>query len=725
MPLTNLITELKSPFLDDGELLYTESFGSVTRRMLVDASCRAGSFLRSLGCHVGSVVCICADDRLGTVLAILGSWSVGAVPALVHHGLTNPELEFVAADCDAALIVVDDERPASSLYKRSNVINVSDFERLVGVEGDELERYVWGDDQDQIVLIQYTSGSTGRPKGVVHKRSGLLGMIDTTAPLYGLRRGDRVLSAAKISFGYGLGNTIVLPWISGAASCLIERDVNVFSYMEAVRRWNPTVLAAVPRLWAAIVRALDRGRHIDLGSVRLGISAGEFLPKQLADEVSKNFGVDVIDGFGGTEVLHIVMARRPDQRCSFPLKGIEVSLRDEYGAIFTGTPSVGRLHVKGKMVADGYLNREAEEIEVFADSGVYTGDLCERTLDGGYRWISRRDDMLLLGGFRVSAYEIESVIKTTSHVSECAVVSRMRDDGLQDAVAYVVADGSVDEITCVRLVRRAVIDGLTPEKRPHFIKVVDELPVTSTGKLARSKIRDLNGGSEALSGLRVNVLSPGGDTPSKNLLVIPCAGGTSVSYERMRTALPDDVRLMSADLDSKVPETFDELVGRWLMLIESLLSPGDVLIGHSFGSAIITALTEMDSSVMNTLHIVLAAPAVSLPSRDTGNINDWMYEHGLMSKKQFENIEIRDVISSRFLRDVELLDEKWSPHFPQDREVLVVVGDKDRLYTPNMIRDLHHMSGRHAVEVLAECDHNFLINDSERFVHLLKDRGIL
>lgn len=727
MPLKNIFGSLCNDGSTSDVLLYSESRGSLSRGELVEASRKAGALLEQVAdVRPGDTVCICADDGPGSVLAVLGAWSIGAVPTLVNRGVSDADLEYVLHDSNATCAVID--RPDDAVNAVS-CLQTAELDVLLdgitGTEGDD--RYDWcAQANDQVALIQYTSGSTGRPKGVVHRHRGLLALVCTTGPLYALKKNDVILSGAKITFGYGLGNTVLLPWISGAASCLIEREIDVFSYMDAVHRWKPTVLAGVPRLWAGMVNAADCDRSIDLGSVRLGISAGELLPQYLAERVAELFGVPVIDGFGGTEILHIVMARHPGDGASFPLTGVEISLRDEDGRRIGGEGSTtGRLHVRSNMVADGYINRPNEQAKAFDGlSGVYTGDIFERTESGGFQWVSRSDDMLLLGGFRVAAHDIETIVSGSLHVQESAVVAVTRSDGLQDAIVFVTPPPMVDDQTCATGARKALANGLDVSRRPSMIRVVNSLPVTVTGKLDRNKLRSIANKVDMFQ-LKLNELKSVSKY-NRTILVIPCAGGLSTTYRDLAEALPDEVRLLSADMEGQFPESFECVVDCWRNLIRQTLRTGDVVVGHSLGAAVLAEIVGNNKMEDKLYRYVLVSPLTRRIRFEGVDMAHWMLDHGLITNEVFLDRSRRDIAVSRFVRDLHLIDDDYVLKLPISRaRAKVIIGGDDRILLANGIDKLYHAVDRENLIVVPGAGHRLPIDQPEVFVAAMKNANII
>jgi benzoate-CoA ligase family protein len=298
---------------------------------------------------------------------------------------------------------------------------------------------------------------------------------------------DRTFSVAKLFFAYGLGNALYFPFSVGATTILWPgppTPANVYRVIETCR---PTLFYSVPTGYGMLLAHERADADFDLSSVRLAVSAGEALPAALYDRFKQRFGVDIIDGIGSTEALHIFLSNRPGDirpgTTGTPVPGYDVLVRDEDGReAAPGEP--GALHVRGESIALGYWRRTAASRQVFQGEWLVTGDTYVRDEDGYFTCLGRNSDMLKAGGIWVSPAEVESRLIEHPAVREAAVVGMADEHGIDKPVAVVVADG-VGEEELVAWCR----DGMAHYKAPRRVLFVDELPKTATGKLQRFKVR--------------------------------------------------------------------------------------------------------------------------------------------------------------------------------------------------------------------------------------------
>ena len=341
----------------------------------------------------------------------------------------------------------------------------------------------------------YSSGSTGKPKGTLHSHANLY----WTAELYGkqilgMREQDVCFSAAKLFFAYGLGNALTFPLSAGATTLLMaERptpDAVFKRWLGQVGATKPTIFFGAPTGFAGMLAAPNLPAKSDV-ALRMASSAGEALPKALGERFTAHFGVEIIDGIGSTEMLHVYLSNAPGKvrygTTGWPVPGYTSELRGEDGlAVPDGEP--GDLYVQGPSAALMYWGNREKSRDTFQGAWTKSGDKYVRNADGSYTYSGRGDDMLKVSGIYVSPFEVEATLAQHPAVLECAVIGKEDVDGLTKTKAFVVLKRGqqVDEATLKAFVK----DRLAPYKYPRFIEFIDELPKTATGKIQRFRLRE-------------------------------------------------------------------------------------------------------------------------------------------------------------------------------------------------------------------------------------------
>jgi benzoate-CoA ligase len=348
----------------------------------------------------------------------------------------------------------------------------------------------------------YSSGSTGRPKGTVHSHANPYWTCELYAKgVLQLRSDDVCFSAAKLFFAYGLGNGLSFPLAVGATTILMaERPTPEATFRRltgGIGGLRPSVFYGAPTGFAGMLASPQLPPREQL-RLRLVSSAGEALPAELGERFKAHFGVDIVDGIGSTEMLHIYLSNRPGEvrygTTGWPVPGYEIALRGDDGApVPDGEP--GDLYIQGPSAAMMYWGNRAKTRETFHGGWTKSGDKYVRNADGSYTYGGRSDDMLKVSGIYVSPFEIEATLVQHPAVLEAAVIAKEDAEGLTKTKAFVVlkAGAAATEAELKSFVK----DRLAPYKYPRFIEFVGDLPKTATGKIQRFRLRERERSSAA------------------------------------------------------------------------------------------------------------------------------------------------------------------------------------------------------------------------------------
>ncbi|MPZ23685.1 MAG: benzoate-CoA ligase family protein, partial [Dehalococcoidia bacterium] len=371
-----------------------------------------------------------------------------------------------------------------------------EFQTLAGVlkaadpRGVEVETCA-----DDVAFWLYSSGSTGMPKGVKHVQTSLAHTAEAFGEgILGLREDDVVFSAAKFFFAYGLGNSLTFPMSCGATAVLLEDRPTPESVFAVLRREQPTVFFGAPTLYAAMLSNPACTPESGSRRLRLCVSAGEALPEHIGRAWQERFGVEIIDGLGSTEMLHIFVSNRPgDVRYGSSGKaipGYDMRVVDDEGRD-VADGEIGELLVAGPSAAEGYWNQREKSRHTFEGAWTRTGDKYIRDADGYLTYCGRTDDMFKVSGIWVSPFEVESALIAHPSVLEAAVVPAEDEEGLLKPKAYIVLSEPADSVQALgEDLKQHVKTAIGMWKYPRWIEVVDSLPKTATGKIQRYKLRD-------------------------------------------------------------------------------------------------------------------------------------------------------------------------------------------------------------------------------------------
>ncbi|HEY8360327.1 MAG TPA: benzoate-CoA ligase family protein, partial [Ramlibacter sp.] len=391
---------------------------------LAEQAHRFANALRQRGMAPETRVMLAMLDTLEWPVVFLGCILAGVVPIAANTLLTTRDFDYMLRDSRAQALFVS--KPLLPTFEplvgristlRDMFIAGDDGERSVAglVAAGKPDQQVEGTCSDDACFWLYSSGSTGAPKGTVHLHSHLV----QTAELYGravlgIREDDVVYSAAKLFFAYGLGNALTFPMSVGATAVLLPLRPTPAEVFGVLKKFQPTIFYGVPTLYAALLADETRPKKQAL-NLRVCTSAGEALPADIGKRWTAEYGSEILDGIGSTEMLHIFLSNRPGKvrygTTGQPVPGYELRIVGDDGRA-CGPGEIGELQIAGPSAAIMYWNNRAKTKNTFAGEWTRSGDKYTCDADGYYTYGGRSDDMLKVGGIYVSPFEVEACLMT-------------------------------------------------------------------------------------------------------------------------------------------------------------------------------------------------------------------------------------------------------------------------------------------------------------------------
>jgi 2-aminobenzoate-CoA ligase len=467
-------------FFHDSVITYSELHEAVTR---------AAGGLRRFGIGAGDRVILRLVNRPEFVIAFLAVLRIGAVAVPTAPLLRHRELGAVIQDCEPSLIV--------SEFALIEEIEKMPFRlvRLVSVESllsGTPFRECAPCRADDLAILLYTSGSTGVPKGCMHSHANLLAVADTYArEILQPDQNDRFGGHPTMAFAYGLGGLLLFPLRFGAASVLMNR-FTAPAMIATIRTHRVTLAFCTPTSIKMMMRDCAV-QESDVSSLRYAISAGETLPAAVYSRWREQAGVEILDGLGSTEMLHIFISSRGGRSKA----GATGEVVPQYRAAVVdektlepvpdGTP--GLLAVRGP-TGCRYLRLPDRQQDYVRNGWNIPGDIYIRDNEGYFHYQCRNDELIVCGGSKIAGPEIEAVLAEHPAVAEVAVVAS--PDALRGMVpkAFIVLDARHQPTEELKSELQEFVQGqLAPYKYPRRIAFVSDLPKTSTGKIQRTQLR--------------------------------------------------------------------------------------------------------------------------------------------------------------------------------------------------------------------------------------------
>lgn len=492
----------------DNVAIYFEE-QAITYEGLQERVNRMGNALRDLGIEAGDRVVVRFPNRPEAIVSCLAIQKIGGVALPSMKLLRAKELDYIINNAEATAVVVYDdlldeiENALPTLETVEDVIvterndiehDYHSYDDLLADASPELDAYET--ERDDLALMLYTSGTTGRPKGAIHTHRNLLASADSYARYCLEPTEDDVFGGnPPLPFAYGYGDLLTFPFRFGASTSLVE-DATPEDLLDAIENHGISVICSIPTGYNQILSQHPDGpEEYDVSSLRLGLSAGEPLTPTTFEAFKSAYGIDLLDGIGTTEMLHIFVSHRHDDEIDpsatgFPVPGYECKIIDPDTGEELDRGEAGLLAVRGPTGIE-YWNRPEKQAETNEDGWSIPGDIFVQREDGRFEYKSRSDDLIISSGYNIPGPEVEAVVQEHESVSEVAVVGSPHEERGEIVKAFVVLTGDAtasDDL--VEEIQNHVKDTLAPYKYPRAVEFVESLPRTETGKIRRTELRE-------------------------------------------------------------------------------------------------------------------------------------------------------------------------------------------------------------------------------------------
>jgi benzoate-CoA ligase family protein len=460
---------------------------------------RSSFFLSDLGLEKGDRIAILLPDTPEFIFIFLGSILAGMTPVPINVNNSADNIKYILNDCNSRILFTNknlsEKKAINSEFFKEILLTDSEvtYESILDSIGNEKRNI--DSLPEELAFMLYTSGTTGKPKGVGHSHLSMKICAQTYGcDVLNLCTDDIVYSVPKMSFAYGLGNSLYMPMSVGSASILSDAT-NAFGIIADLNLYTPSIFFGLPSTFSGILDVMDIS-PIENKKLRRCISAGEALSVNTYSRWLDSYGLEICEGMGTTELLYIFLSNRQNNirpgSSGYPVSDYIVEITDDNGRLLPDE-KIGSLQVTGKSSMLGYWNCEQGKFDSSSTPFV-TGDKYWRDSDGFYWFVGRKDDLFKVKGQWVSPKEIEEVLMNHESISEAVVLPHIdENEGLVYPSAYISLcpnqNFSQDLKRSIIIFAKAHLPHF---KSPKSIYFLDCLPRNSSGKYDRNALRRMN-----------------------------------------------------------------------------------------------------------------------------------------------------------------------------------------------------------------------------------------
>jgi acyl-coenzyme A synthetase/AMP-(fatty) acid ligase len=465
---------------DAGRIAIACGSEQISYDALRDATARAASAWRQRGIADGERVAIKLPDGYPWVRSFLGTIWAGGVAVAVNPRIAADDWRFILGEQPFHLILAESAADTPPEF-RDRVVILDEWLREATSSAPMAPELV---EADAPAFWTHSSGTSGKPKAVVHAHRFALAVDSVAEKLLGLGADDRFFASSKLFFAYPLGNSLFAGLKLGGTVILDPQWPTAASVAATAAQQKPSAFFSVPALYRNLLKA-GLARQLVEAGVRVFVSAGEALPASLRDEWRKQTGLSIVNGYGASETLNLVLLNSGEGEDLSSTPGVDIQPLDQSN----GSPT--RIRIKAPTLALGYWHRPDADAQNFHDGAFCPADLFEPSGTNAWRFAGREDSLVKVRGRWVNLVELEERLAAACPcIVEAAAAVFPDDDGVAAiGFFYVLKSDPPAGCTCAL---QACMESLPHYQRPRWLREVKALPRTATGKLVRRKLRELH-----------------------------------------------------------------------------------------------------------------------------------------------------------------------------------------------------------------------------------------
>ncbi|MBH88578.1 MAG: hypothetical protein CMJ12_05380 [Pelagibacterales bacterium] len=467
------------------QILPSNKIKTISYKDLFELSEKVSQLLLNLKIKQKEKIYISSRDSINFASSFLGAIKVGVVPIPGNPELSEKQILHILNDSLPKIILTDHRLRKNKLKFVCSIYTNKNWKKLLSeIKYKKIETII--SKTNQTAFLIYSSGTTGYPKAIMHQHEIIKNTYFLHQKILKLKTQDKIYTTSRLFFAYALGNNFFAPLLIGLNTIFNDTLISNPNLTYIIKKFNPKVIFSVPTVY----RRLLQDNSTDLKSlsyVKYFISAGERIPDQLYNEWKHLVNSPLLNCYGTTETLAIVIATRPGNSklgsTGKPIKNINIKLTNEDNTL---SKTKGVLHIKHSTFAKSYLNNNVKTNKTFSKGWIRTGDIWS-IKDKHWYYHGREDDLIKVSGKWVNPKEIEDIISNVNNIIDSFCVAfRTKQETIRLALLLHV-NKSIKENLIIEQVNKK-IDKLPNYKKPYIIRFINKLPHTTTGKIKRNDL---------------------------------------------------------------------------------------------------------------------------------------------------------------------------------------------------------------------------------------------
>ena len=460
----------------------------ISYKELFQLSTKVSQLLLKLKIKRKDRIYISSSDSVNFVSSFLGAIKVGIVPIPGNPELSKEQTLHILNDSKPSIILSDNSLNKDKLKFKYSVYKNNKWKNLLSKIHLKKIKTV-NSKNNQIAFLIYSSGTTGLPKAIIHQHEIITNTYFLHKDILKLCYGDSIFTTSKLFFAYALGNNFFAPLLIGLNTIFNDNLLNNPNLSYIIKKFNPKVIFSVPTIYRRLLEDGSTNLKI-LSEVQYFISAGERIPNKLYKEWKSKVKSPLLNCYGTTETLAIVIATRPENSkigsTGEPIKNVKTKLINSNKLL---SKTNGVLHIKHSTFSNKYLNNKNKSEKTFLEGWIKTGDIWSIKNNHWY-YQGREDDLIKVAGKWVNPKEIENIASNLNNVLDSFCIAfNTKQDTLRLAL-FLHVNKTTNEDLIVRKLKTKIAS-LPNYKKPYMIKLIDKLPQTSTGKIKRNDLHKL------------------------------------------------------------------------------------------------------------------------------------------------------------------------------------------------------------------------------------------